>query len=61
MAERLEKMSDDQQKKDLEIKRLHSELNKSAANQMKAEMQAQVYNIIIRKFQHYYCGGGGTW
>jgi hypothetical protein len=60
MAERLEKMSDDQQKKDLEIKRLHSELNKSAANQMKAEMQAQVYNII-RKFQHYYCGGGGTW
>ena len=50
MAKTVEKKNDEIQKKDLEIKRLHSELNKSAANLMKAEMQAEVhgnYNIII--------------
>ena len=38
MAERVEQIKDELQKKEIEIKRLHSQLNKSAANQMKAEM-----------------------
>ena len=39
MAGRLEQMNEELQKKDLEIKRLHSQLNKSAANLMKAQME----------------------
>ena len=38
MAERLRKKQEELQRKDMEVKRLHSQLNKSAANQMKAEM-----------------------
>ena len=56
MAGRLEQMKDEIQKKDLEVKRLHSELNKSAANQMKAEMaEMEVY-----KFHHCKSFGGGV-
>ena len=45
MAGRLEQMKDEIQKKDFEVKRLHSELNKTAASLMKAEME-------VYKFHH---------
>ena len=38
MAGRMGQMRDEQEKKDFEIKQLKSQLNKSAANLMKAEM-----------------------
>lgn len=44
MAGRLEQMKDEIQKKEFEVKRLHSELNKTAASLMKAEME--VYKLI---------------
>ena len=45
-------MKDELHKKDLEVKRLHSHLNKSAANQMREEMaEMEVYVVCV--------GGGG--
>lgn len=44
MAGRVEQMNDELQKKEIEIKRLHSQLNATAANLMKAEMaEMEVY------------------
>lgn len=51
MAGRLEQIKDELQKKDLEVKRLHSHLNKNAASLMKAEME-DVRNIIMYKNSH---------
>ena len=43
MAKTVEKRNDEIQKKDFEIKRLQSELNKTSASLMKAQMQAEVH------------------
>ena len=50
MAGRLEQMKDEIQKKDFEVKRLHSELNKTAASLMKAEMEVYKINFIVANY-----------
>ena len=52
----MEKKNDEIQKKDFEIKRLQSELNKTSASLMKAQMQAEVYYSNTRRLL---LGGGG--
>ena len=54
----MEKRNDEIQKKDFEIKRLQSELNKTAASLMKAQMQAEVYYNNTRRL---FFWGGSTY
>ena len=52
MASKAETLAEELTKKEAEVKQLHSHLNRSAANQMKAEMEMEV-----RRERHDVCVG----
>ena len=48
MASEVQKLREELKMKDGEVKRLHSHLNRSAANQMKAEMEMEVMSSLMK-------------
>ena len=59
MAGKMEQMKEELDKKDQEVKRLRSHLNKSAAIQMKAEMAEMEVEKMYCKTEILEGGGGG--